>query len=296
MQPRVSPSISEVPPKVVGKLLIQLPHWLGAGLLLWLMIGVAHAAPEFPALTGRVVDEAGLLSAATREQLTQLSEQYERTTSNQLVVVTVKSLQGYPVEDYGYQLGRHWGIGQKGRNNGVLLIVAPNEREVRIEVGYGLEGQLTDALASHIIQGQILPAFKSGDYEGGIVAGVQAIVAVFAGEALPAAAAAAGISASQMPIPALLIFGVVVGQILAMFLSRIFAGTLAGVIAAAVVWFISGTLLMSVFAAIVIFIFVALSGRGGGISRMGGGGGGFGGGGFSGGGGSFGGGGASGRW
>ncbi len=273
--------------------------WQASALLVlyWLVIGVAHAAPEFPALTGRVVDEAGLLSAATREQLTQLSEQYERTTSNQLVIVTVKSLQGYPVEDYGYQLGRHWGIGQKGRNNGVLLIVAPNEREVRIEVGYGLEGQLTDALASHIIQGQILPAFKSGDYEGGIVAGVQAIVAVFAGEALPAAAeAAAGISASQMPIPALLIFGVVVGQILAMFLSRIFAGTLAGVIAAAVVWFISGTLLMSVFAAIVIFIFVALSGRGGGISRMGGGGGGFGGGGFSGGGGSFGGGGASGRW
>jgi uncharacterized protein len=267
--------------------------------MLWLIMGAAHAAPEFPALSGRVVDEAGLLSAATRAQLTQLSEQHERSTSNQLVVVTVKSLQGYPVEDFGYQLGRFWGIGQKGRNNGVLLIVAPNEREVRIEVGYGLEGQLTDALSSHIIQGQILPRFKSGDYEGGIVAGAQAIVAVFAGEELPAAVGTSGIHASQMPIPALLIFGVVIGQILAKIFSRVLAGTLVGGIAAAVVWFVSGTVLMSVFAGIAIFVLVALSGRGGGMPWMGGrggGGGGFGGGGFSGGGGSFGGGGASGRW
>ena len=266
-------------------------------ILLWSMIGIAHAAPDFPALTGRVVDDAGLLSAATRAQLTQLSEQHERTTSNQLVIVTVKSLQGYAIEDYGHQLGRHWGIGQKGQNNGVVLIVAPNEREVRIEVGYGLEGQLTDALSSNIIQGQILPRFKLGDYEGGVVAGAQAIVAVFAGEALPAPVATPGIRAPQMPIPALLIFGVVIGQILARFLSRAFAGTLVGAIAAAVVWFTSGAVLMSVLAGIAIFVFVALSGRGGGMPWMGGrGGGGFGGGGFSGGGGSFGGGGASGRW
>ena len=262
------------------------------------MMAAAHAAPEFPALTGRVVDEAELLSAATRAQLTQLAEQHERTTANQLVVVTVKSLQGYPVEDFGYQLGRFWGIGQKGQNNGVLLIVAPNEREVRIEVGYGLEGKLTDALSSHIIQGQILPRFKSGDYEGGIVAGAQAIVAVFAGEELPVSMAKPSIAAPQMPIPALLIFGVVIGQILAKIFSRVLAGTLVGGIAAAVVWFTSGAVLMSVFAGIAIFVFVALSGRGGGMPWMGGrgGGGGFGGGGFSGGGGSFGGGGASGRW
>ena len=266
-------------------------------ILLWSMIGVAHAAPEFPALTGRVVDDAGLLSTSARAQLTQLSEQYERTTSNQLVVVTVKSLQGNPVEDFGYQLGRFWGIGQKGQNNGVLLIVAPNEREVRIEVGYGLEGKLTDALSSHIIQGQILPRFKLGDYEGGVIAGAQAIVAVFAGEELPAPVATPSLRAPQMPIPALLIFGVMAGQFLARFLSRVFAGTLVGAVAAAVVWFTSGAVLMSVLAGIGIFVFVALSGRGGGMPWMGGrGGGGFGGGGFSGGGGSFGGGGASGRW
>ena len=265
--------------------------------MLWSMIGVVHAAPEFPALSGRVVDDAGLLSTSARAQLSQLSEQYERTTSNQLVVVTVKSLQGYPVEDFGYQLGRFWGIGQKGQNNGVLLIVAPNEREVRIEVGYGLEGKLTDALSSHIIQGQILPRFKLGDYEGGTIAGAQAIVAVFAGEELPAPVATPSIRAPQMPIPALLIFGVIAGQFLARFLSRVFAGTLVGAIAAAVVWFTSGAVLMSVLAGIGIFVFVALSGRGGGMPWMGGrGGGGFGGGGFSGGGGSFGGGGASGRW
>ncbi len=140
------------------------------------------AAIEFPRLSGRVVDNAGLLSPASEEALTQQLAAHEQATTNQIVVVTLPGLQDYTIEDFGYQLGRHWGIGQKDKNNGVLLLVAPTEREVRIEVGYGLEGELTDALASRIIHGVILPQFKRGDFENGIAEGVTAIIAVLGGE------------------------------------------------------------------------------------------------------------------
>ena len=144
-----------------------------AGLVLWT---AAAAAPTFPALTGRVVDDANILSPQTRASLTAKLEALETKTSRQLVIVTVPTLQGYEIEDYGYQLGRVWGIGQKGRDNGVLLIVAPNERRVRIEVGYGLEGMLTDALSNVILQTQVLPKFRTGDFEGGVIAGSDALI------------------------------------------------------------------------------------------------------------------------
>ena len=137
----------------------------------------------FPTLSGRVVDEAGLLDASLRAVLTETSAALEAKTTDQLVVVTLKSLQGTSIEDYGYRLGRHWQIGQKDKNNGVILIVAPNERKVRIEVGYGLEGTLTDAISSFIIQNSILPRFKAGDYPGGIKRGVEDIVQVLSGDA-----------------------------------------------------------------------------------------------------------------
>jgi uncharacterized protein len=137
----------------------------------------------FPALTGRVVDEAGILDVATRQYLEKLSADLEAKSTDQLVVVTLKSLQGTSIEDYGYQLGRSWKIGQKDKNNGVLLIVAPNERKVRIETGYGLEGTLTDALGSFIIQQAILPRFRSGDFAGGIRRGADDIVQVLTGDA-----------------------------------------------------------------------------------------------------------------
>src|SRR5689334_16592367 len=108
----------------------------------------ALAAPTFPPLTGRVVDDAHVLDDATTTQLTAKLEDLEQRTGRQLVVVTLPSLQGYEIEDYGYQLGRAWGIGQKKLNNGVLFIIAPNEHATRIEVGYGLEPILTDALSS----------------------------------------------------------------------------------------------------------------------------------------------------
>ncbi len=143
----------------------------------------ASAEPKFPPLTGRVVDDAHLLTPADKASLESELKALEDKSSDQLVVFTTPSLQGYPIEDYGYQLGRAWGIGQKGTNNGVLLIVAPNERKVRIEVGRGLEPQLTDLLTKLIIQNTILPRFKRGEFSAGILAGVHDIRDVMLGDA-----------------------------------------------------------------------------------------------------------------
>jgi uncharacterized protein len=145
-------------------------------ILLLAMLAAPVAAQDFPALTGRVVDAANIIPDSDEAALAQKLEAVETASSRQLVVATVPSLQGYPIEDYGYRLGRKWGIGQKGANNGMILLVAPNERKVRIEVGYGLEPIMTDALSGDIISQQILPAFKRNDYPGGINAGADAII------------------------------------------------------------------------------------------------------------------------
>ena len=150
-------------------------------LLLW--AGSAFAEPTFPVLTGRVVDDANLLSASEKAELTAELKALEEKSSDQVVVVTLPSLQGYAIEDYGYQLGRHWGIGTKPLNNGVLLIVAPNERKVRIEVGRGLEPLVTDAIASIIINTSILPRFRAGNFPEGIKNGVHDIVLALTGDA-----------------------------------------------------------------------------------------------------------------
>ncbi len=140
------------------------------------------AAMDFPKLTGRVVDDAHILSAPTVDSLTQLLAAYENGTTNQVVVVTVPDLKGNAIEEFGYQLGRHWQIGQKGKNNGALLIVAPKEHKVRIEVGYGLEPLLTDAASSVIVQQVILPDFRAGNMEQGVVDGTKAMLDVLGGK------------------------------------------------------------------------------------------------------------------
>src|SRR5262245_44982245 len=149
------------------------------------LVGIALAAYvlTFPMLTGRVVDEAGLYDPAAKAALEKKLADFETKTTGQLVIVTLKSLQGTSIEDYGYQLGRHWGIGQKEKNSGALLIVVPSERKVRIEVGYGLEGTLTDAISKLIIENSILPRFKAGDFAGGITRGVDDIIQVLSGDA-----------------------------------------------------------------------------------------------------------------
>ena len=144
--------------------------------LLAALFALPAAAQDFPPLTGRVVDNADIIPADIEAQLTAQLEALETQSQRQLVVATVPDLQGYDIADYGYQLGRAWGIGDAERNDGILLLVAPNEKKVRIEVGYGLEGIMTDALSSIIIQRQILPQFRNGDMPAGIVAGTNAIV------------------------------------------------------------------------------------------------------------------------
>ena len=141
------------------------------------------ATPNFPALTGRIVDEANILSVYDRAEIETTLKALDAKSTDQLVVVTVKSLQGYPIEDYGYQLGRFWKIGQAGTNNGALLIIAPGDRKVRIEVGRGLEPILTDTMTKIIIDNAILPAFRRGDFPAGIKTGVRDITDTLLGNA-----------------------------------------------------------------------------------------------------------------
>ncbi|TGN41854.1 TPM domain-containing protein [Marinobacter confluentis] len=232
---------------------------------------LAQSTPDFPELTGRVVDRAEMLSPEVETRLTQMLQAHEQASTEQVVVVTLPDLQGYTIEDYGYQLGREWGIGQKDEDNGALLIVAEEERKVRIEVGYGLEGRLTDADSSVIINRIITPAFKKGQFEAGIFNGASAMVQVLGGDPLAVSQGRPRTALAEKPN----------GGMVALFF----------IIMMATVFFIGSR--------------GGRGGRGGaallGAAMLGGamggrGGGGFGGGGFGGGGGGFGGGGASGGW
>ena len=139
-------------------------------------------ALDFPPLTGRVVDQAGVMTAQSRSDLEAKLKDLEDKSGIQLVVATVKSLQGSDIETYANQLFRFWKLGEAKKNNGVLLLVAPAEHKVRIEVGYGLEGTLTDALSSVIISSAIIPRFKTNDFSGGIERGVDGIISVLSGD------------------------------------------------------------------------------------------------------------------
>ena len=170
-------------------------------LAVWLVSASLQAEPAFPTLTGRVVDTAGLLDPASTQQLDSMLKAHEQATGDQLVVVTVPDLGGDSIEDYGYRLGRHWGIGQKGKDNGALLIVAKQERRLRIEVGYGLEDRLTDAQSSVIINSVITPAFRKGAFADGIVAGVSAMLQVLGGDPLAEPQRAADDGSGRRPVP-----------------------------------------------------------------------------------------------
>jgi uncharacterized protein len=248
---------------------------------------LAQSSLSFPELTGRVVDQAGILDAATRDKLEKLSADLEAKSTDQLVVVTLQSLQGTSIEDYGYQLGRKWQIGQKDKNNGVLLIVAPNERKVRIETGYGLEGTLTDALSSFIVQQAILPRFRSGDFAGGVTRGAEDIVNVLTGDAeeykerARAANAAPGLSAGELiTIAFFILMAILIIRNVLAGMRRTQGAVPRGRVRRTRDWTDYNPIILG----------------GGSSGGSWGGGGGFDGGGFSGGGGSFGGGGSSGSW
>jgi uncharacterized protein len=157
--------------------------WRAVLLLAFLLFSTVAQALVFPTLSGRVVDEPLILDQATRTALTQKLADLEAKTTDQLVVAIVKSLQGTSVEDYGNRLFREWKLGQAGKNNGVLLLVAPSEKRVRIEVGYGLEGTLPDAVSKLIIENGITPRFRANDFPGGIARGVDDIIQVLTGDA-----------------------------------------------------------------------------------------------------------------
>jgi uncharacterized protein len=152
-----------------------------AGCLIFCLASAAFAF-DFPALTGRVVDQAGVMSAQSRSDIEAKLKALEDKSSIQFVVATVKSLQGSDIETYANQLFRFWKLGEAKKNNGVLLLVAPAEHKVRVEVGYGLEGTLTDALSSVIISSAIIPRLKAGDFSGGIERGVDGIISVLSGD------------------------------------------------------------------------------------------------------------------
>lgn len=230
---------------------------------------LALAALQFPPLTGRVVDEAGLLSPQARDRITGWLQQFEQATKRQVVVATVKSLQGASIEDYGYQLGRFWGIGEKGKNTGAILLVAPTEHKVRIEVGYGLEGELTDVISATIIDQDILPSFRKGNDEAGILAGTAAILRALGWNGASAAIPPPNPEQTHANINPFALFFFVI--MIVIFVTRLFrhhGGRGSGL----------GMYMLG----------YGLGGLGGGSGS--------GGGGFSGGGGSFGGGGASGSW
>jgi uncharacterized protein len=168
-----------------GRLPVAALALVAAVALVALMVAAiaAIAAPTLPALSGRVVDGAGLLSAADKAQLEADLAAFEAKSTDQIVVVTVPSLQGYAIEEFAVALGRAWKIGQAGKDNGLILLVAPNERKVRFEVGRGLEPLLPDGKAGTIIRQTILPTFRRGDFPGGIKAGVAAARAVLEGDA-----------------------------------------------------------------------------------------------------------------
>ncbi|WP_416385467.1 TPM domain-containing protein [Tsuneonella sp. CC-YZS046] len=255
-----------------------LPQRFLAGLLIAfaLLLPGAGAAQTFPQLTGQVVDAANIIPPEMEAGLTAKLAGLEQQSQRQLVVVTLPGLQGYDIADYGYQLGRHWGIGDKERNDGALLIVAPNERKVRIEVGYGLEPVLTDGMSSLIINQAIIPRFRQGDMPAGIEAGTDAIIRQLT---LPAEEAERlAQQANQTPEssgfdPGLIVFG--------LFFLFFFVLPLLGSLGGGRRYRKGGM------PPVVIWPGSFGGGRGGG---------GFSGGGFSGGGGSFGGGGASGSW
>jgi uncharacterized protein len=244
---------------------------------------VVSAAPQFPKLTGRVVDDANVLPPDVEQRLTQKLEALDTQSQRQVVVATVPDLQGLEISDYGYQLGRAWGIGDKQRNDGVLLLIAPTERKVRIEVGYGLEGVLPDGMGFLIVNNDIVPRFKAGDMPGGIEAGADSIIKQLT---LPPAQAqqiaAQAVQQSKQRRQGGLPLGSIIFMLFVLFffvlpILRAMGGR--------------GGRRRGGFGSPIIFMPGGFGGGGGG-----GWGGGGGGGGFSGGGGSFGGGGASGSW
>lgn len=279
------------------------PRFLAALTLAWLALLAGGAAAEevaVPPLQARVTDLAGMLSPQQQATLEQSLTAFEARKGSQIAVLIVPTTQPEAIEQYALRVAEQWKLGRKGVDDGVLLLIASNDRALRIEVGYGLEGPIPDAVAKRIISEVITPFFKQGDYYGGIEAGVHRIMRLIEGEALPPPSRKDVSWASlEEWLPAVLIVVFVAGGVLRALLGRLAGAVVAGSVATVLFWLLVSSLLGALAVGLVAFLLTLMGGsrimgRGG----FGGwhGGGGFGGGGFSGGGGGFGGGGASGRW
>ena len=271
----------------------------------WSVLAVAQIA--VPALTGHVIDQTGTLTTEQKASLEQTLTAFEARKGSQLAVLMVASTAPEAIEQYALRVAEQWKLGRKKVDDGAILVVAKNDRALRIEVGYGLEGALNDATSKRIVSETMLPPFKQQDYYGGITAGVGQIIRVVDGEPLPSpgrtpAGAIGGIGNIQQYAPFLFILALAVGGVLRSTLGKVPGSLVTGGAVAVVAWFMVGALSLALIAG-VLALFVTLvgghmggHGMGGYYGAMGGGGRGGRGGGFSGGGGGFGGGGASGRW
>lgn len=268
-------------------------------LLALLLVGAAQAEVAVPALSARVTDLTATLDAQQVQSLESRLAAFEAKKGAQIAVLILPTTQPETIEQYSIRVAEAWKLGRKGVDDGVLLLIAKEDRAMRIEVGYGLEGALNDATAKRIVAEIITPFFKRGEFYQGIDAGTAAIIKVVEGEPLPEPQR--GTSGDKGDIESLLFiaFGavVVVGGILRSLLGRFPAALLTGGGLGLVAWLMALPLMMALLAGVMAFVFVLLGGMRHGFGGLGGGGrGGFGGGGFGGGGGGFGGGGASGRW
>jgi uncharacterized protein len=272
---------------------------------------VGYAEVAVPPLTARVTDLTGTLSAQQKASLEQTLQAFETGKGSQIAVLMVPTTEPETVEQYALRVAEQWKLGRKGVDDGALLLIAKDDRALRIEVGYGLEGALNDAMAKRIIAEIITPHFKQNNFLGGIQAGVQAMINVVQGEPLPAPSAkpsrsesARGVSISQL-LPLAFLLAFIVAPLLRGMIGRFPASLATGALATGLIWLFAGSLFIALITGILALIFSLFSGVGPGVGGMGRGGysdGGFdrgsgsGGGGFGGGGGGFGGGGASGRW
>jgi uncharacterized protein len=292
---------------------------LFATALLLCFMSAVWAQVPVPALKAAVTDLTGTLSAQQVADLDARLRAWSQTKGSQIAVLLVPTTQPEQIEQFSIRAAEAWKIGRKGTDDGVILVVAKDDRAVRIEVGYGLEGAIPDAYAKRIVEESIIPRFRAGDFYGGISEGVTTIMKLVEGEKLPEPAPGAGLGRPAggldlNMVMGLLVMLVVINSVLGKMFGRFFGSALGSAGAGALVWLILGSLAGGIAVALIGFVISLVTGsrgggfyHGGGMGRGGWGGGGFGGGGFGGGGfggggggfgggGSFGGGGASGRW
>ena len=283
-----------------------------AALGLFLLGAAGLAADDLvvvPPLKARVTDLTGTLDRDQAASLEADLAQFEKSRGSQIAILLVPTTQPEPIEAYSIRVAEVWKLGRKGIDDGILILVAKNDRKLRIEVGRGLEGAVPDAVAKRIVAEVIGPRFKEGDFHGGLKAGVAKLQAVIGGEALPPPKSASPSGVAAMDTGTLLTVSLVVatmlGAVMGRMLGRLGGSTVTSGVVGGLAWLVTGSAVAALIGAILVFVYVlaiASSGRGGGWSSggWGGGGGGWGGGssggGFSGGGGDFGGGGASGDW